>query len=76
MKMKPVKDWRESYKWYSIWASIATVLISIAAMAQSVLPMWESLIDPNIYKYLVAATGTLTIVARLIDQGVSDEQDK
>lgn len=74
--MKPVKDWKESYKWYSIWASIATVILSLAAIAQSLLPVWQPVLDPSTYKYLVAATGTLTIIVRLLDQGVDNEQDK
>lgn len=74
--MKPVKDWRQSYRWYSIWASTATVLLTLAAIVQSLLPIWQPVLDADTYKYLVAITGTLTIAARLIDQGTNNEQDQ
>lgn len=71
--MKLVKGWQKSYKWASMWGGILTTLLGISALAAQLLPIWRGLLDPDTYAYAMAITGTITVVGRLWDQGLSDE---
>ena len=69
--MRLIKDWRQSWRYYSQIANFSTIavsLIAISDLAFGLLPYWQTLIDPEHYAIATAITGSLGYVGRVIQQ--------
>ena len=70
--MRLIKDWRQSWRYYSQIASMATVAVSLIAISDfglGLLPYWRTVIDPEYYAIATALTGSLGYLGRVIQQG-------
>lgn len=74
--MRLIKDWRQSWRYYSQVMNLATIGLSLTAIADFImglLPIWSPLIEPQAFAILTACTGTLGYIGRVIQQGAEDE---
>lgn len=82
--MKFVSDWKECYKWWSVWASSAgAVLMAILSIwPDSILLLWNmmpndvrKLLPNQLATALAVFIFAMTVLSRVLDQPGSKEND-
>jgi hypothetical protein len=74
--IKLIPEWRQSIRYYSQIANIATIAVSLVAVADLVmelLPIWRGVIEPETYVMLTAMTGTAALIGRVLKQGADND---
>lgn len=64
MKIKPVKNWREGWKWLSNWAMLLIVYLTLNPLPPEVM----ALLPPELQQKMFAVIALAGFVLRFIDQ--------
>jgi hypothetical protein len=69
--VKLVNDWRQAWRFFSIWAAGALAVVSV--LQAQVLPLIEFAVPPEAWPWVTACFGVLIVVLRLIAQDAPKE---
>ena len=64
MKIKPVKNWREGWKWLSNWAFVLVIFLATTPLPPEILV----LVPEENQKHVIAIVGIAGLILRFIDQ--------
>lgn len=64
MKIKPVKNWKEGWKWLSNWAFVLVIFLATTPLPPEILV----LVPEENQKHVIAIVGIAGLILRFIDQ--------
>lgn len=64
MKIKPVKNWKEGWKWLSNWAFVLVIFLATTPLPPELL----ILVPEENQKHVIAIVGIAGLILRFIDQ--------
>lgn len=73
MKLSLIPDWRQAWRFASVWA--ATALAVLSFLQAQVLPLYQFAVPPHVWPWVTAGFGTAIVVLRVIAQGPGPEAD-
>lgn len=68
--MKLVADWRQAWRFASVWAATALALVSV--LQAEVLPLFQFAIPADRWPWVSAGFGAAIVLLRLVAQAVPD----
>ena len=64
MKIKPVKNWKEGWKWLSNWAFVLVIFLATTPLPPEILV----LVPEENQKYVIAIVAVAGLILRFINQ--------
>lgn len=64
MKIKPVKNWKEGWKWFSTWAMLLIIYLTLNPLPPEVM----ALLPPELQQKMIAVVAMAGFVLRFISQ--------